>query len=129
MFKIFAPKMVSGIEGCRKLHPMQLNLQEFADGHVKLICAEVVSTYHISTTVNAVIIMGARDGIMSSGNDKLIPSNSDPLVNSCFKSSSQKCKSKLVIIGDGYARGCAAEVKNLTNDKCEMWFCETGFWC
>lgn len=110
------------------MHPTQLNLQEFADGHVKLICAKMESTY-ISTIVNAVIIMGARDEIMSSGNDKLIPSISDPLVNSCFKSSSQKCKRKLVIIGDSYARGCAAEVKNLTNDKCEMWFCETRFAC
>jgi hypothetical protein len=104
----------------KNLHPMQLDLQEFVDGHVKLLCAKEESTYHIPTTVNGVIITGARDGIMSSGNDKLIPSDSDPLVNSCSKPSSQKCKHKLVIIGDSHARGCAARVKNLTNDKFEI---------
>jgi hypothetical protein len=52
----------------KNLHPKQLNLQEFADGHMKLL------TYHIPTIVNGVIITEARDGIVSSGNDKLIPS-------------------------------------------------------
>jgi hypothetical protein len=82
----------------KNLHATQLNLQEFADGHVKLLCAEEESTYHIPTTVNGVIITEARDGIVSLGNDKLIPSHSEPLVNSCSKPSSQKCKHKLVII-------------------------------
>jgi hypothetical protein len=104
----------------KKLHPTQLNLQEFADGHVKLLCAEEESTYHIPTFVNGVIITGARDGIASSGNDKLIPSNSDPLVNSYSKPPSQKCKRKLLITGDSHARGCATRVKNLTDDKFEI---------
>jgi hypothetical protein len=87
---------------------------------MKLLCAKEESTYHIPTIVNGVIIMGARDGVVSSGNDKLIPSDSDPLENSCSKPSSPKCKRKLIIIGNSHARGCAARVKNLTNDKFEI---------
>jgi hypothetical protein len=48
---------------------------------------------------------------LSSGNDKLIPSDSDPLVNSRSKPFSQKCKRKLVIIGGSHAREYAACVK------------------
>jgi hypothetical protein len=69
----------------RNLHATQLNLQEFAEEHVKLLCAEEESTYHIPTIVSVVrvINMGAREGIVASGNNKLILSDSDPLVNSC----------------------------------------------
>jgi hypothetical protein len=41
-------------------------------------------------------------------------------VNSCSKRSSQKCKRKLLIIGDSHVTGFAARVKNLTNDKFEI---------
>jgi hypothetical protein len=70
---------------------------------------------------NDVIITEARDGIVSSGNNKLILSDSYPLVNSCTKPSSQKVKRKLVIAGDSHARGCAVRLKNLISDKFEIY--------
>jgi hypothetical protein len=88
----------------KKLYATQLNIHETADGHEKLLRAEEESTYHIPTTVNGVIITGARDGIVSSGNDKLILSDSYSLVNSCTKPSTQKVKRKLVITGDSHVQ-------------------------
>jgi hypothetical protein len=101
------------------LYATQLNLHEIANGHKKLLCAEEESTYHIPKIVSGVIITGSRDRIVSSGNDKLILSDSYPLVNSYTKLSFQKVKHKLVIIGDGHARGCAVRVKSLS-DKFEI---------
>jgi hypothetical protein len=54
---------------------------------------------------------------VSSGNNKLILNDSYPLVKSCTKSSSQKAKRELVIIGDSHARGRAVRVKNLISEK------------
>jgi hypothetical protein len=104
----------------KNLNAMQLNLHEIADGHEKLLCTKEESTYCIPTIVNHVIIMGAREGIVSSGNDKLILSDSYPLMNLCNKPSSQNVKRKVVIIGDSHAGGCAARVKNLVSDKFEI---------
>jgi hypothetical protein len=99
------------------LYATQLNLHEIANGHEKFLHAEEESTYHIPIILNSVIIMGARDEIVPSGNDKLILSDSYPLVNSCTKPLFQKVKRKLVITGDSHARGCAVRVKNLIRDK------------
>lgn len=98
------------------LHATQRNPQDFSDAHVKLLFDKEESIY-IPTIVNGVIIMGARDGTLSSRNGKLIPGNSDSLM---YKNIFQKYKCELLIIGDSYARGYAGRVKNLTNDKFEI---------
>jgi hypothetical protein len=86
-------------------------LQELADGHTKLLHSEEESTYHIPTIANSVTVMGSRDGIVSPQNEKLIPSESDPLMNLSTKPSSLTGKYKLVVTEESHSRGCAVEVK------------------
>jgi hypothetical protein len=57
---------------------------------------------------------------VSSSNDKLIFSDSEPLVNMCTKPSSQIKEHKIVLIGHSHAKDCRVRVKNLVNDKCDI---------